>query len=596
LVTIRESSTLVSPAALALMLTVVILSLFDAGFDNNAVHTVVIMLTGVAIFLSVKGKLPLCFNLKHPLLWYSLFFFWAGVTIFWSVNPHRTMVEFIQIASYGFVFILASSLNTDNIFRVGRIALTTGFGVALFGLSYYLIISTSRIQSTLVNANVFGIYMVMLFLIGWGYYLRKPNLYLGTVCVTMLVALILSSSRGSFISLGLVLPLLIIGLHRNEIRQSIIKTAFCVGAALIITQGVMFIAPYLQEMVGEDTAIAQILTSRSSFVSSSGAYRLGLWDNSLRIFFSQPFSGTGLGTYFLAYFTEYIDSRYYSRFVHNHYLQIMSELGMIGVLFLTGFIATLIRAVWLRLKQGSYPYFLPGIIAASTAFLIHIGVDFSWNFPGSAIIFFLMSGVIVSLSWDNVKTEKKFLKPGLIIVSLVIMSLTIWQLSANLLYNQAIEKEMQGDLYAASEIYDLANSIYPINSSAYTFASNNYYRIAHEQSDLELLKKSLERSKRALAFSPIDANLHNQLGRLYLELDQIDKAEHHFQEAVKYAGFRLGMFIYLASLYIQQERYEEAEVILRESLEVKEAARSRLTDRDLTEENIETIYKLLNQL
>ncbi len=258
--TIRVSSTIVSPAALALMLTVVILSLFDAGFDNNAVHGVIFMLTGVAIFLSIRGKLPLYFNVKHPLLWYTLFLAWAGVSIFWSLNPHRTMVEFIQISSYGFVFLLASSLNTDNIFRVGRIAMITGFGVALFGLSHYLLISTSRVESTMVNANVFGIYMVMLFLIGWGYYLRKPNLYLSIGCVIMLVALILSSSRGSFISLGLVLPLLLVGLQRNEIKQAIIKTALCVGAALLITQGVMFVAPYLQDALGKDTALAQILT------------------------------------------------------------------------------------------------------------------------------------------------------------------------------------------------------------------------------------------------------------------------------------------------------------------------------------------------
>ncbi len=303
-----------------------------------------------------------------------------------------------------------------------------------------------------------------------------------------------------------------------------------------------------------------------------------------------------MGTFFLAFFTEYIGTPFYSRFVHNHYLQAMSELGMIGIIFLAGFIVTLARAAWMQVKQGTHPLFLPGIIAASTAFLIHIGVDFSWNFPGSAVIFFLMSGVIVSLSWDNIKTDKKKLKLGFILISLTIFALTAWQLSANFLYSQAIEKEMQGDIYSATEIYDRANSIYPINSSAYSFASKSYYRIAHEQSDIDLLNNALEKSKKALELSPVDANLHNQLGRLYVELDQIEEAEHHLEEAVKYAGFRLGIFIDLAYLYIHQERYEEAEIILRESLEIKDAARSRLRDREMTEENIEIIYKLLDEL
>jgi len=589
----------VSPPALVLMLAVVFLVLLDAGFDNNAVHGVLIMLVTATMFFAFRNLLLLDLSFKQPLIWYILFLTWAGISIFWSINPHRTLVEFLQLASYGLAFLLAAALNRDNIIRVGRIVLITGFGVALFGLSQYLLLDSSRIESTLTNSNMFGIFMTMLFLFGWAYYIRQPNRYLAVVCITLLVALALSGSRGSIICLALALPLIFLGIQHNNLKPAVIRTLLCLAAAFLLTLLVIYSAPYLQGLFEEDTALARLLASKSTTISRSGMIRFAFWETGIKVALNEPIIGTGLGTFSLAYFIDYMEELYYSRFAHNHYIQTMTELGLIGLALLGGFVVTIVRLAWLKLKEKEYPLFVPGIIAALFAFLIHIGADFSWNFPGVSIVFFIMAGALVSVTSKRNVSIKQATSTTLIIVSLLILLLTAWQLTANLTYRQGLTYEYRGDYASAASIYDRANSFYPINSMAFSFASRNYYRLALQQEEPVIMGKAIKRAERAVELSPVDANLHNQLGWLYWRTGQLDKAEHHLETAAEYALYRLGLIIDLSRFYIQQERFAEAEKVINQGLEIKERARDRQRsdeDRVKVDEQIQTLYELSEKI
>ncbi len=177
----------VSLAAAALMLTLALLPLMDGGFDHQVTHWVFFLMLAVSILLVYGEKWSIPLHISHPFFWYSLFVLWGGVSIFWSINPHRTLVEFLEIALYGLVFFLAARINEDNAIRVARIALIAGVGAALFGISQFIFLSSSRIQATFANANPLGIYLVMLFFLGWGYFLRRSNRWLAAACVILLV-------------------------------------------------------------------------------------------------------------------------------------------------------------------------------------------------------------------------------------------------------------------------------------------------------------------------------------------------------------------------------------------------------------------------
>lgn len=575
------------------MLTVVFLSLFEAGFDHNVVYWVVIMLSMVAFYLLVKNNVTIDFSYKKPFLWYSLILLWAGLSVFWSINPHRTLVEFIQLSLYGLVFLLATTLTGDSVLRLGRITLITASGVAIFGISQFAILESKRLISTFTNPNPLGIYLVMVFMISWGYFIRKKNnSYYAILILLILVALILTASRGSFICFFVSLPLLFIGFRKSELIAPAVKTITIIIVALIISQLIIYVAPYLQEAIGSNLVLSQFLTRPQSFIELSGLGRLSYWITGSKIAISKPINGYGLGTFFMAYFIEYDGGRWYSRFAHSHFVQTTAELGFIGLGLLMAFFLTLFRNAWVRIKNTDYPLYLPGLTAAALSFFINIGGDFNWNFPGSAIIFFIIAGIIVKNDQLKIKHPNKNLVLSFVTIML---GLTVWQLSANLLYSKGIKLDYDGDTKKAAEIYDLANTIYPINSMSYVFAGNNYYLLSKEENTEGNFTASIERFEKAVEFSPYDANIHNRLAWLYWELGDFEAAEKHFNESVRYAAYRLKLFNDLAWFYIKQEKNEDAVKIMNKGITLQEAAIDSASTNDDLEKVMEQI-QILEQL
>ncbi|MGI5880324.1 MAG: O-antigen ligase family protein [Syntrophomonadaceae bacterium] len=594
---LSEQKSVLSLPAFTLMLTLVLLPTLDAGFDHHVIYWVLFLLLAVSISIIYMKKMNLNIDLHEPLLWYLLFIVWGGISIFWSINPHRTLVEFLQLVCYGLAFFLALNLNEDNIFRVGRIALIAAVGIALFGISEYLFLTSARIKATFTNSNPLGIYLVMFFFLGWSYYLRRPNCWLITGCVILLAALALTGSRGAYICFFLTIPFLFLGLNQNALYKGIGKTILCIALALIITKGIMLIAPYLQEFAGRQ--LIAFLTRHESFLASSGAGRLAFWEVAAKLAVNEPIRGYGLGTFHLAYYLEYANNQWYSRFAHNHYLQVLVELGIVGFILIMGFLITCGKKVWQRIKRGEFPDYFPGLLAVLIAFLINIGGDFSWNFPGSAVIFFVAAGVAVGAIKHQDIDIKKIKYQYVIAVLLVFLFLSVWQFSANMMYRRGVILESQGNINEATLVYEKANTFYPINSMGYYFASRNYLQLANDNDNPELLDNALDCAQKSVRLSPIDGNLHNNLGKIYWQKGNLDKAEHHLMLAVKYAAYRLGMFLDMGWFYFQQEKMEDAKSILLNGLELEEAAiKSSVIeeDREMVKTQLLQMHLILAQI
>ncbi len=554
--------------SLALMLTLSLLPILNGGFDHHIIYWTLLLLLLVSLGVTYSNKVSLNINFREPMLWLMLFLLWAGISIFWSINPHRTLVEFLQLVIYVLVFFLALQLNNESIYKVGRIALIAGVGIALFGISQYLFLNITRIDATFTNPNPLAIYLVMLFFLGWGYYLRSPNRCLAAGCLLIITALFLSSSRGAFISFFIALPFIFIGLKGTKLYRSIGKTLICLAVALLMIKGIMIIAPYIRGMAGGD--LVALLIRPESLSANTGG-RFSFWEAAWRLFLNKPFSGYGNGTFYLGHCIEYAGSYEFSRFAHNHYLQVLAELGLLGLTLLVGFFAACGWKIWQLIKCEEVPVYVPGIIAMMVGFLLHIGVDFSWNFPGCTVIFFAGAGSAVGL----LKTQTKGVKINYQFVAgilVLLLLLTGWQFSATTMYKQGVLLESQGHVEEAVGVYDRANLIYPINSMSYYYASKTYLQIASEKNDPKNFENALNNAQKAVVLSPVDGMLHNYLGKLYWQAGKLDKAEKHLLLAEKYEANRIGMSLDMGWFYFQQDRLDDAESTLIKGLELEEAA------------------------
>jgi O-antigen ligase len=106
----------------------------------------------------------------------------------------------------------------------------------------------------------------------------------------------------------------------------------------------------------------------------SGSYRAELWEAAWHDYEDHPVLGSGPGSY-EQYWNEHRPLQHKVRDAHNLYLEVLAELGPIGLaLLLVALGAPLVAAF---LARGSP--LVPAALAAYAAYLVHAAVDWDWE-------------------------------------------------------------------------------------------------------------------------------------------------------------------------------------------------------------------------
>jgi O-antigen ligase len=114
--------------------------------------------------------------------------------------------------------------------------------------------------------------------------------------------------------------------------------------------------------------------------------RLNYWQESLNIIKVHPFVGVGLGNLNLQM----------SRYTHNSYLQILAEMGILGLLSLVWIVAAVFKSGLKNLRQSLYRNQIAVLLTSSVVFLIHNFLDFTFFLPEVSLIWWLVLGLILA--------------------------------------------------------------------------------------------------------------------------------------------------------------------------------------------------------
>lgn len=313
------------------------------------------------------------------------------------------------------------------------------------------------------------------------------------------------------------------------------------------------------------------------------------------MFKSKPILGFGNGTFFSAYYIEYGINEWYSRFTHNHYLQMAAEIGSVGVGLFLLFLWISFKGVIHNVKQSEKPIFFWGMVAGLIAFLLHIGVDFTWNFPAVTMLFFFFLGVTTR---EDAKAPLKLNKTVGLIGLVLIILVTGWQLGSTKLYMKALDLEQTDSTEAALDLTQKVNKIYPISPFGQSYESELLFKRYLSAKNEEDLKASFEAMDRAINNSPYDAGTHSKMARLYKQTGDYDNAEKHLLIATKYSAYVLNSFMDLGNLYIETGKTEQAEETLLSALERAPFAikRSPGNEREAVVDSVAIIHLTLANL
>lgn len=124
-------------------------------------------------------------------------------------------------------------------------------------------------------------------------------------------------------------------------------------------------------------AVHQIRTARITLASPD---RTDQATAALRLLAARPLTGVGPGKAVLRWTGP--DGRLrVQRYVHNEYLQVTTELGVIGGGLLIGLLAALARLAWRGRTVASSRAAWAGVVAGLGALAVHSGFDFVWHLP-----------------------------------------------------------------------------------------------------------------------------------------------------------------------------------------------------------------------
>ena len=152
---------------------------------------------------------------------------------------------------------------------------------------------------------------------------------------------------------------------------------------------------------------ALTLLHRENFAVLGHGYS---WLDILKIWRDFPIFGTGLGTFgniSAMYKSSFLQNSFI--YAHNDYLQLLSETGIVGLFSISLFFIFYFYAVlksWLERRDSYVICVVLGGLASIFSILAYSFLDFNLHIPATALLFFVILGLVYRLSHSHFEDAK----------------------------------------------------------------------------------------------------------------------------------------------------------------------------------------------
>jgi O-antigen ligase len=341
----------------------------------------------------------------NPLNWPLAGFFTIGlIQLAFHITPYPflTRVELLKLAAYFLIFFLSTQAfrQRRDLTNLAWFLIFLCFFVSLLGIIQHFTTETKlygfRALSEggdpfgpFVNRNDFAGFVELTLPAGLALMifrgLRRDMFPLaGLLAIVPMGAMVLSGSRGGVVSFGFELAVLALlarsrkGPHGP--RLAALAIVALASLALVI-------------WLGAGKALERFSTLHAGDVTLSR--RATMVRGAAHMFFDHPLAGTGVGSLVAVYprYETLYDGKVVDH-VHNDYMELLAETGILGALCGLVFLWLLFRQArnCFAAEQGHFSRAIhAGAIAALCGLLLHSLVDFNLHIPSNALLFLLQA-------------------------------------------------------------------------------------------------------------------------------------------------------------------------------------------------------------
>lgn len=305
---------------------------------------------------------------------------------------------FTKVLKYVLLFfVVVETINSRSRMRAALVACIISVGIVLFDASTQYMRnldflrgysgSMGELRASFSNRNGFGGWLIIQIFILFGTIFshvmttkKFHKLILMCMLTGMLFCLLATYSRSSWFGFAVAsLWLSANMLFRQKIRKKILFVAVLVIAATVV----FFALP--NHLKGR---IISVVT-----IKNSSLFRIYLWKESLNIIADFPLFGVGLNTY--AKIAPYYSKGEGGYYAHNSYLQMTSEIGMLGLLsFLT--INARLLAIGIRTYIQTHDFLVLCLCCSVLAFLTQSFFDVNFYALQLATLFWFVMGLTMA--------------------------------------------------------------------------------------------------------------------------------------------------------------------------------------------------------
>ena len=254
--------------------------------------------------------------------------------------------------------------------------------------------TTFRALGTFIHPNVMAGFLLMVIPVVYMLLMKTSSkLFMFLITVIVTLGLLVTYSRAAIVLYTVSLPFLYIVLKKEENTKKIITN---IGTVIVLALVLLALLIASYNRINRQTLASKYALPKITAVNDmSFIVRKDLAMGAVDIIKHHPWLGTGPGTFNIAY-RMYQQGAIYSKYAHNNYLEMASEIGIPGLVTYLVFIMGILWLFGSAWKRGSVP---AGILFISIVlFILHSFVDFDYASAAVVWCLFLYAGLSLILS------------------------------------------------------------------------------------------------------------------------------------------------------------------------------------------------------
>jgi O-antigen ligase/Tfp pilus assembly protein PilF len=457
---------------------------------------------------------------------------WGTLSLLWTANRYSSALWLALWGLAGLVFVAVRTLARDD---KGRRWLLSGYLItaavfSLAGIVMYVTGSYERLTGSFYWPNPAAAYLmpaIILAVANMKQTVGRPRLLWVGAGALYVATAFLTDSRAAL--LVLVLSVAAYLLVSPSVRRFWIHLLF-----MLITSAVIVVASNFVAQVASKHRSTQIPGSRLAELASGDAHstsdRLYYLSSAFDLWRQRPLQGTGAGTFGDRHPQVQRRAISASNDVHNIYVQVLSELGIVGALLLIAVI------VWLLAGMAR------GVIADSSqlplaiglvALLLHAAVDIDARYPALLGLAALLGGLSYRPWRDGVGVFPRILLAPAVLATLCVTS---WYWSQTY-SGRAFDAQNDGD-YELATSWDQRAQLPLTNPDILGAEGILWYTRGLISTDRRPdFAKALALVRRAQQADPFDGQHHQLEGRILLQEHDLAGATRAFEKALQLDPF-----------------------------------------------------------